>query len=312
MKTFFDWLVYAFARVFFFSVGVAPRPWAYRFCRAVANVVYLLDARHRRIGMVNLAIAFPERSESWRRSILKKSFRQLGDLAVEISRLARPCPEDVKRRVQYEPGRGLENYLAAKSDTLGVVFVTAHISAWELLPIAHALHGHPLTFVVRPLDNPFLERWMGRLRSQSGNHAIDKRNSVRDMFRTLKAGGDIGILIDQNIQPREAVFTPLFGRPAATTPAPASLALKTGAAVVIGFLIPVQERPGHYRIRFYPPLRFPATGDRKAAVQDATARFNHQIEEVLREYPHCWLWGHRRFSAQPPGFSNPYESGARK
>ncbi len=308
MKAIADWLVYAFARVFFLLVGIAPRPLAGWFCRAVASVVYSLDGRHRRIGMINLAIAFPERSEAWRRSILKRSFQQLGDLAVEISRLARLRPGDVKHRVQYEAGRGLENYQAAKSEALGVVFVTAHVSAWELLPVAHALHGHPLAFVVRPLDNPYLERWVNRLRSQSGNRAIAKQNSMRDMLRTLRSGGDVGILIDQNVQPREAVFTPLFGRPAATTPAPASLALKTGAAVVIGFLIPVRERPGHYRIRFYPPLRFPPAGDRKAAVLEATAQFNRHIEEILREYPQCWLWGHRRFNAQPPGFSNPYQA----
>ncbi len=307
MKAISDWLVYAFARVFFFFVGTAPSPLARWFCRAVASVVHAIDGRHRRIGMTNLAIAFPERSQSWRRSILKRSFQQLGDLAVEISRLARLRPEDVKQRVQYEASRGLENYLAAKSQGLGVVFVTAHVSAWELLPIAHALHGHPLAFVVRPLDNPYLERWVNRLRNQSGNRAIAKQNSMRDMLRTVRSGGDVGILIDQNVQPREAVFTPLFGRPAATTPAPASLALKTGAAVVVGFLIPVEERPGHYRIRFYPPFRFPPTDDRKAAVLEATAQFNRHIEEVLREYPHCWLWGHRRFSAQPPGFTNPYQ-----
>ncbi len=306
MSKLLDWIVYCGVRAFFGGIARIPRPAARRFCRWVAGMVHRLDAKHRRVGLVNLAIAFPERGEAWRKRVLEESFKQLADLAVEISRLGRLDPESVRRRVVYEPGRGLENYLAAKREGVGVVFVTAHVGAWELLPLAHALHGHPLSFVVRPLDNPHLERWVSRLRGQCGNLAIPKRQAMRRMLKTVQAGADVGILIDQNVHPSEAVFVPFFDRPAATTPAPASLALKTGAAVVAGFLIPDPHRPGHYQIRFYPPLKIDSSGDRRRDVEQATAHFNALVEEVVRQHPQCWLWGHRRFASQPEGVADPY------
>jgi KDO2-lipid IV(A) lauroyltransferase len=223
-----------------------------------------------------------------------------------VSRLTRCTPEDIRRRVRYETGLGLEHYHRARQTGLGVLFLTAHISAWELLPSAHSVLGHPLRFVVRPLDNLYLDQWVTGLRSRFGNQVISKFGSLRDIFRSLRNGEDVGLLIDQNVQEKDGVFAPLFGRPAATTAAAAMLALKTGAQVVMGFIVPEDLR-GHYRIRFYPPLTAESSGDRELDVVRNTAIYNAHIEQVLREFPHNWLWGHRRFRTQPDG-SNPYEA----
>lgn len=308
MAAMIDWALYALVRLFFFTLARTPRSWAHRACRALATLVYHLDSKHRRIGLINLSIAFPERGEAWRRRILKGSFQRLGDLAVELSRLTRLDADDVQRRVDYEAGRGIENYLEASRLGRGVVFATAHISVWELLPLAHALHGHPLSFVVRPLDNPHLERWVSTIRNQGGNRTISKRLAMRTLLKTVRGGGDVGILMDQNVQSREAVFVRLFGRPAAVTPAPAALALKTGAPLVAGFIYPDGPQ-GRYRIRFYPLIEAASSGDRDRDLIETTAALSRRIEEMIREFPECWLWGHRRFSTQPEGWPNPYEAG---
>ncbi|MFQ5738772.1 MAG: lysophospholipid acyltransferase family protein [Acidobacteriota bacterium] len=300
-----DYLVYLLVRVFFAKIGWLPRPLASLVCRGMASLIFLFDQKHRRIGMTNLQIAFPERDPRWRSKVLLRSFQSLGELAVEFSRITRLGPDEVASRVPYEVGRGVENYLRAKRDsTTGVLFITGHLSAWELLPAAHALHGHPLSFVVRPLDNPYIERWVSGLRSRFGNRTISKHRALRSILSTLKAGGDVGFLIDQNTQEKEGHFAPFFGKPACTTSVVASLALRTGAPVVPGFICP-GEKKGHYRIRFYPPLYFQPGGKPDQDLAAATAAMNRSIEDVVRDFPHCWLWGHRRFATQPDG-SDPY------
>ena len=304
-QMFGHWIIYAAVRTFLFFVAILPRFVAYPLCEGLALLVWLLDNKHRKIGLVNLNIAFPEKDERWRKRVLRRSFQQLGDQVVEISRMARLNRRDVLRRVHYEEGRGLENYLKVHEQNRPVLFMTAHISAWEFLPTVHALYGHPLSFVVRPLDNPFLERWTIRLRTRVGNRVIAKQRSVRPILRTLKEGGDVGFLLDQNSQEREGVYVPFFGHPASTNSALAALALKTSAPIVPGFMYP-DSRRGHYVIRFYPPVELVKSDDSERDVTDGTALLNRFIEEVIREYPHCWLWGHRRFRTQPDG-RNPYQ-----
>jgi KDO2-lipid IV(A) lauroyltransferase len=290
-------------RSFIGFLSLVPDWLGYFLCESLAQLVYLIDRKHRRIGMINLSIAFPEKDDRWKKEILRKSFQQVGAQAVEISRLSRMKPQDFQDVVDYDPENGLENYEVARSQRKGVIFLTAHISAWELLPSAHAVLGNPLSFVVRPLDNPFLDAWVTALRERFGNRVISKYGSIRSLFRILKEQGDIGILIDQNVQEKDGVYAPLFGYPACTTASAAVLALRTGAPVVPGFIIP--RRKGEYLIRFYPPIKVRQSGDFQRSVVENTGLFNSYIERVIEVFPHCWLWGHRRFKTHSGG-SDPY------
>ncbi|HSR52843.1 MAG TPA: lysophospholipid acyltransferase family protein [Acidobacteriota bacterium] len=295
-----EWLV----RGFFGLLRLLPYGLARTLCRSLAWLVHALDSRHRRIGLVNLAIAFPDKPLEWRRRILRGSFLQLGDLAVEISRLKALKAESLKKRVRFEEGYGLEHYRQARRQGRGILFLTAHVGPWELLPVAHALYGHPLSFLVRPLDLPGLDRWLNRRRQACGNEVIPKQASLRKVLRRLKSGRDVGFLIDQNVQEKDGVYAPFFGRPACTSAALAALALKTGTPVVAGFIHP-GGAPGHWKVRFHPPLRLQPSGDHDKDVREATARFNQLIEQAIRHSPAHWLWGHRRWRTQPDG-SDPY------
>jgi KDO2-lipid IV(A) lauroyltransferase len=249
-------------------------------------------------------MAFPNQKHNWRRRILRESFLRVADHFVEVCRLPRVSADELERRIFYEPGHGLEHYEAARAGGKGVIFLTGHIGPWELLPLAHAVLGNPLNVVVRPLDNPFVDRWMTRVRSRFGNRVINKSSSLRQILRLLGRGEDVGMLIDQNVQEKDGVFVPFFGHTACTTVSPAALALRTKTPVVIGFLLPTRRRR-RYRIRFYPPIEVNASEDRDSDLARYTTLFNRYIEEVITEHPDCWLWGHRRFRTQPDG-SDPY------
>lgn len=224
----------------------------------------------------------------------------LADLAVEISRLASLRAADVSRRVQYEQGFGVEPYRIAKQLNRPVLFITGHVGAWELLPYAHALLTEPLSFVVRPLDNPYLERHLRKIRERGGNRCLSKKDAAREILRALSAGADVGVLIDQNVNDDERLFVNFFGIPAATSPAPALLALRTNATVIPGFMVP-GERPGDYKIRFYPEIQLIRSDDRQKDILVNTQAFTRCIEDVVRQFPQIWLWGHRRWKTRPAG-----------
>lgn len=269
-------VLYLLVRTMVALLGTIPMAFGLFLSHSVARLFYCLDSKHRLIGMRNLSIAFPDRDDRWRRGVLKKSFLRLGTHAVDVAWFVRKGRRYLEKKVSYEEGRGIENYLEAKKEGEGVIFLTAHISSWELLPGAHALFGNPLSFVVRPLDNPFLDEWVNGWRSRFGNEVISKYGSLRPLLKRLKEGKDIGILIDQNVQEKDGVYAPLFGRPACTTASAAALAVKTRCPVVMGFLVPAGKR-GAYSIRFYPPFRAESIGTLDEDVVHNTALFNHYL-----------------------------------
>ena len=130
------------------------------------------------------------------------------------------------------------------------------------------------------------------MRTRTGNSVIYRQGAMRRVLRTLQAGGGVGVLIDQHIQTRDAIYVDFFDRPAATTSAVAALALRTGARVVPLFALPLGG--GRYRMVYEHPVEPPGTNT-EAAVQEFTQRCTDVLEMYVRRHPELWLWMHRRW-----------------
>ncbi len=301
MKSYFVYLLTRVAMVFFRWV---PRFIAHPLLDLLAGATYYLDAKHRRIADVNLRIAFPELGLRQRRRIARLSFQNTARNLLEIARMPQLTRDSIASLVEYDQDRGLSHCLAARARGRGVLYLTGHFGAWELLPAAHAVYGYPLSFVTRPLDNPALEEYLTRMREIRGNRVIPKKNSARQILEVLRSGGDVGVLVDQNTTLQEGMFADLFGVPAATTTSFARLALHTGATVLPGYITPM--RNGRYRVKFLPPVDLIQTGDMARDVEENTRNFNLIVESIIREQPESWLWGHKRWKTQPQGQPDPY------
>jgi KDO2-lipid IV(A) lauroyltransferase len=278
-------------------LGGLPHSLAWIVSHLFAGALFLLHRKLRRHALRSLEIAFPEMPAKTRKKILTGVFRNLARLLTEFSQMPKLNPGNIAERVIYD---GYENFLAASQSGRGVLFLTAHFGAWELCPVAHALCGHPLKFLVRPIENSRIDDLVNHYRTLCGNQVISKKNAVSEIVRTLKSNGALGILIDQNTTLDAGVFADYFGTPACTTPSLAILALRTGASVLPGFLIWDAKIKKH-RLRFEPPVELVKTGNQQDDIVANTALFNRVLEQVVRRYPDQWLWVHRRWKTRPPG-----------
>jgi Kdo2-lipid IVA lauroyltransferase/acyltransferase len=277
--------------------GVLPRSMAYRAAAGLAWLGFHLARRQKQAGLQNLRMALPELSEAEHQKILRGCFQNLGRLLVEFTHFPDLSKSNISEFVIHD---GLENYLEGMSRGRGLIFMTAHFGAWELSSFAHALYGYPLKFIVRPIDNPRVESLISSYRTRSGNVPILRRSAARDILRALRQNEAVGILFDQNTTRSEGVFAKFFGIPAATTPAIALFALRTGAAVIPGFLIWDDAQQKH-RLRLDPPVDLINTGDLDRDVLENTKHFNQILEGYVRKYPDQWLWIHRRWKTRPEG-----------
>jgi Kdo2-lipid IVA lauroyltransferase/acyltransferase len=290
-------LEYAAAWPFIKILGLMPRPLSRAFAIGIAQVVYVLHFRLRQVGMRNLAMVFPEKSEPERRRILRGVFTSLGRQLSELCQFPKYTPENVDEVVVYD---GLENYERAYAQGKGVLFLTAHFGGWELSAFTHSLHGHWLHIVMRPMDNEYLDRLLQHYRTIHGNKTVNKDDFVRGLLAAMKAGETVGILMDTNMTPPQGIFVDFLGIPACTASGLARIALRTDAAVVPGFTIwdPALQK---YRLRFDPALELTRTGHLEADIATNTQRFTKVIEDYVRRYPDQWLWVHRRWKTRPEG-----------
>jgi Kdo2-lipid IVA lauroyltransferase/acyltransferase len=279
------------------SLGLLPRSAARFVGASFAVLAYALRAPLRRAAMFNLNLAFPDWSVSKRKRVIRGMIRQIGWMAAEFSQFPKYTRENIPKIVVLD---GFENFDAARRRGKGVLFLTGHMSAWELAPFAHALYGHPLHFLVRPIANRRVDALIDHYRCLSGNQPIEKNKSARSILRILADGGTVGILSDHNTVLEESVFVDFFGIPASTTSGLARIALRTDAAVVPGFLSWDSARR-KYRLRFEPAIELVRTGDEESDVRENTARFTKTIEDYVRTYPDQWLWVHKRWKTRPPG-----------
>ena len=290
-------LEYALAWCVVKSIGALPRPLARAIGISLAQLIYLLHGKLRRVGMRNLQLAFPDMSGRERRKIVRKVFTSLGRQFAEVCLFPRYTAQNVSDAVIYD---GFENFDRASERGKGVLFLTGHLGGWELSAFSHSLYGHPLYFVMRPLDNPHLDALVRRYRTLHGNKPILKDDPARELLRAMKQGSTVGILMDTNMTPPEGIFVNFFGIPACTASGLARIALRTEAAVVPGFTLwdPVLRK---YRLRFDPAVQLIRTGNNEQDIQANTQLFTKVIEDFVRRYPDQWLWVHRRWKTRPPG-----------
>jgi Kdo2-lipid IVA lauroyltransferase/acyltransferase len=264
------------------------------FGRRLGDLAYVVLGRRRRLALRNLGIAFPERAPNDRRRIARQSFEHLGILFAESCFVLRRPLEEITGQIHLE-GR---EHLRAVMDRHGRALVlTAHLGNWELLALAPALTGYPLTVVVRPLDSAALDAWADRLRRTAGVEVVAKRDALRPVLAALRRGRLVGILLDQNASRHEGVFVPFFGREASTSRAMAVLALRTRTPVLPAFTRRIA--PGRHVITIHAPLELPDGTDAEA-IRALTARCTAAVEAAVRETPQQWLWSHDRWRTRPP------------
>lgn len=244
--------------------------------------------RLRRVALRNLALALPGSDPA---PIVEGCFASLGRVLASVAHFPQISRENVSDWIVYE---GFSHYEAALARGRGVLFATGHLGNWELSAFAHALMTAPMSFVVRPLDNPLLDALSTHYRGLSGNRVLGRGEFLRALVETLRNNGAAGILVDQNVTADRGVFIDFFGSKACVDAGFARLAHRTGAAVIPGFAL-WDEAAGRHVLKFYPEV--PMSGDALADTQAV----HGVLEAAIRAHPDQWLWIHRRWKTRPPG-----------
>lgn len=288
-------LEYAFLVVLLKTLGALPRPAARAVGMAIGAGAYALLPRLRRVGDQNLRLAYPQWDSAQRTRTLRAAYRNLGLHLAEFCQMRRYTSGSTRSFIRYG---GLEHFLAARARGKGVLVVTGHLGLWELSSFYHSLMGYPMSMVIRRLDNPLVDRLVNGIRCLHGNRVLHKDDFARGLLAAMRKGETVGILMDTNMTPPQGVFVDFFGQAACTASGLARVALRTGAAVLPGFLV-WNAAEDRYVLEFGERIELERTGDDEADIVSNTQLFTAAIEKYIRQYPEQWLWVHRRWKTRP-------------
>ncbi len=299
----FHWVVYLFLRLIALCGRLMPRSLARAIGRAIGRLYWRLDKERRRTALLNLDQVFGDRkTESEKQAIVKACCEHLGCAVVEVLTLASLSRERFLAMVDIE---GLEGFREGLARGKGVILCSAHYGNWEVMNLALGYLGLPLTAMARPMDNPLVHDYLERIRTRSGNGVIYKHKSVRKILSQLAENRVIGIVNDQDVHDRNRLMVPFFGRDAATTPAPAAVAHRTGAPLITGYAVP--RGGGRYLLRFNALIEPQPEADRDEEIMRLTLALNQALEAQILDEPVCWMWIHQRFKTGADGRTDFYD-----
>jgi lauroyl/myristoyl acyltransferase len=285
------------ARLALAVVPRLPRSWVLGLAKVLGRIAYACSGHLRRVGQVNLQLAFgTEKPPEELRRILILSFQNFALVMLDTFWFSRRTRERVKQLVRFGPGA--EAVLKPQAH----ICITAHLGNWEILGMAFAFEGYPLTSVAAPLVNERLNRLFNSLREATGQHVVSKHGALRSLLRALKDGGKIALVLDQNTKPVDGgLFVDFFGKPVPVSSAPAALAIRTGSELYVGICLPKAD--GSYEtpppIGVKPPAASAATETEQ--LQEFTQRITKAVEDLVRNYPEHWLWTYKRWKYVGPG-----------
>jgi KDO2-lipid IV(A) lauroyltransferase len=271
-------------------------------------VLYKLLPRRREIALQNIKIAFGDTMND--KEIKQLALRSCASFfltAIEIIR----SPFSFEGARVARDGRYKTEHLehlfqkakAVHDQANGCIFVTPHLGNWELLPYVSALIDIPLAIVIRPLDNPYLERAIFSSRIATGQIMIPKKNAMFSLERLLRKGQSIGMLPDQNTG--RGLRVEFFGQSAATTPIPALLAIRFNRPVVVVSACRTED-PYFFEGLVSDPIHPDRDGDEQSEIVRITREINLEMEKMIRKFPEQYFWMHNRWKIpdRKPIFGN--------
>ncbi|HSU69208.1 MAG TPA: hypothetical protein VLJ39_20150 [Tepidisphaeraceae bacterium] len=294
----FDRAVYVAARLVSVAMHAFPVNVNLQTAKLLGSGLYLIDRRHRARALANLRRSFPEMTERQREKLARRSMQQMIMLFVEVLFTTRLIRLDTwAQYVELENFREVLDMLLRRER--GLVLLTGHYGNWEILGYVLATLGFETTSIARPLDNPYVSRFLFDVREKTGQKIVAKKGATPEVTATLDRRGAVGFIADQNAGSK-GVFVDFFDRKASTYKSIGLVAMEYDVPVIIGYARRVNDR-FHFKVGaqdiIYPedwksqpdPLRY------------VTQRYSKAIEDIVRVDPGQYWWVHRRWKTRPKG-----------
>ncbi len=284
------YLEYAALRFVSALAGLLSFEQAGRLGASLGSAVFNLTSLRKEVTLDNIRRAFPLHAPEQVNDIARGAYCNYGRSICEMLWSQGKTEADLKPLVRIV---NREIFDEAKAGARGIILLSGHFGSWEMIVLSLRLNlGVPFLIIAQEQRNRLVDRFINAGRSRFGNTVVYMSESVRKTIQTLKNGDTVALLGDQSA-PKESVFVDFFGRPAATHRGAAVFSLKTGAPLVMMFLVRRADGKSDAHFERVDETNLGATPEDQ--VIELTRRHTAILERYIRAYPDQWLWMHKRW-----------------
>jgi KDO2-lipid IV(A) lauroyltransferase len=299
-----DYLAYVGLRLFAMFVHMFGWEANYRTARWICGAIWRAGKRWPKLGrferraVAHLRLSFPDWPEERIHRVAKASLRNFLYLGLEVLFTTRLItPARWRRHVALE--NQAENVRLMLERKTPLIYVSGHFGNWEVVGYTMGALGFRMTAVARPLDNPFINRYIYGIRAERGMTILDKKGAAEQAESVLAGKGLLSFVADQDAG-RKGCFVDFFGRKASTYKSIALLAMSHGAPIVVGYGRRLDEEY-HFAIGIQRVIYPHEWADKADPMRWITQEYTKALEDVIRTAPEQYLWTHRRWKHRPKG-----------
>ena len=272
---------------------IIPFSFIHRMGEVGGVLAYQLVKRRYNIGISNLRIAFPDKSDKELERILLSCWQNIGKDVLETVKYCTLSTEQKRKQIVI---KGKEYLELAMSKQKGVIALSAHFGCFPVLCQRLAAEGYPVATIYRKMHNDVLAPLVPALQRQAGIEPIrdlPRHRCVASSLRWLKRGGILFLQIDQNPSRKAGVPVDFFGKKVPTFRGPVTFAMRTAAEIVPMFILRGKEN--RHQIVVHEPYKLKLTGNNEKDIPLNLENLSKTTEQYIRRYPDHWWWIHRRF-----------------
>jgi len=279
------------------AVRIVPRRWLFAISDALANAGFALSRGFRLTSISNIGVAMTGRMDRGMASVTaRRSLRSFFRACVEITIALESSEEQLRAEM---PIAGREHLDAALAKGNGVIVLSAHLGNFFLVGTRLAIEGYPVHVLVSPPRDPQFAALMDDVRLQVWQRTIrarPRRAALKELHAVLRRN-EIAIVIADEYKNGHGIPVPLFGGIVSARRGPATLALRTGAAIVPAFL--VRQAGDGLKLIIEPELELARTDKGQDDVRESILRITRWLERSVSAYPDQWNWTNIQWQNDP-------------
>lgn len=282
-----DRTVYWLFRLSILVTRPLPLRLGYRVGEYVALACYwLIFHRQRKALNTNLAHVLQSNDAGFVDSVARRSFRNFGRFVIDFVHYPVMTRDEVRARLRFDQ---FDDLRRAEASGRGLIIATIHFGTWDLGAAALAAYDFPVHAIADRFAYPPMNDLVQGSREKLGMKVIGGDRVGPAVFRALRNGEMVAMLVDVAAGDESAIDVEFFGRTARVSSAPARIALRTNAWVLPAVVVraPDDEMAIHPIIDFSLE-HFAPTGDERADAADLTRRILAALEPMILRHPGQW------------------------
>ena len=242
--------------------------------------------RSKKIIIANIKKAFPDIEYVNLRRMIKLMWNNYGRIFAEYIFIKDFRNGKLESNIKIIGQDILEEI---KKNNRQVIFISGHLSNFELMAMCLEKNGIKLSAIYRPLNNIFLNIIMERIRKKyiCKNQIKKGIGGMKKLIKLKKNNFSTALMIDQRVS--EGILSNFFKQKALTTTIPAQLIKKFNIPIVPVYIERLKNI--NFKIVIHEPINF----EDNATTENITEDLNIVLEKMVKNNPEQWIWSHNRW-----------------